>query len=164
MAHGQGDTEGGAVLSSVSWEMGRLSPSSPGTQNQETRRGSSRKDLRQSLAPQACWLQAPEELGQLVCGMSSVFSCEHLGCASPLPLVLGGFLNQRRFCFGWFVLNAFAVPCGTRDKRIVFKKKVVCECVESKTACCVFLTTASPERIQNLTFQDVSTPIRKWLK
>lgn len=40
-------------------------------------------------------------------------------------------------------------------------KKVVSECVESKAACCVFLTIVSPEEVENLTFQDVLTPIRK---
>lgn len=41
-------------------------------------------------------------------------------------------------------------------------KKVVSERVGSRAACCVFLKIASPEEgLKNLTFQDVSTHIRK---
>lgn len=57
----------------------------------------------------------------------------------------GMFLTQCRFRFGWFVLNVFSIPSGTRDKRIV-DKKVISECVGSGAACCVFLTIASPEK------------------
>ena len=80
-----------------------------------------------------------------------MFPRECLSC-QPSPTVIwfpvaatvpGVFLTQCCFCFWWFVLNAFSVPSGTRDKRIVYKKV---GCVRSRAAWCVFLANASPEQ------------------
>lgn len=80
-----------------------------------------------------------------------MFPRERLSC-QPSPTVIrfplvatlpGVSPTQRCFRFGWFVLNVFSVPSGTRDKRIVYKKG---GCVRSRAAWCVFLATASPEK------------------
>lgn len=42
------------------------------------------------------------------------------------------------------MLNAFSILSGTENKRIVFLKSGF-ECVESRAACCVSLTVASPK-------------------
>ena len=42
---------------------------------------------------------------------------------SPMVATVPGvFLNQHHFHFGWFVLNAFAVPSGTGRKGLSKKK------------------------------------------
>lgn len=100
------------------------------------------------LRPTALLTPGPRGVGQSVGGVSSFFP-RVWAVPTWFPVVAavpGVFLNQHHFHFGWFVLNAFAVPSGTGRKGLS-KKKVVSECVERKTACCVFLTIDSPERV-----------------
>lgn len=69
--------------------------------------------------------------------------------------------TQCRFHVGWFVLNVFSIPSGTRDKRIVDRKSDFRMCRARGCLLCVFHACLPREGFGNLTSQDVSTHIRK---
>lgn len=92
--------------------------------------GAFQKGLVAKPGPKAPGTQGPRGSGTAdVWPAMAFFPCERLGCTRPglIPLRLptvattpGVDLTQHGFRFGWLVLNAFAIPCGGRDKRIVF--------------------------------------------
>lgn len=105
--------------------------------------------------PGGLWLHVPHSPADCswASGVLHITASSLVSCASRIQFWYGSpwlsttpglFLTQCCFHFGWFVLNVFSVPSGTRMKGLS-TKKVVSERVGSRAACCVFLTIASPE-------------------